>query len=100
MLSFVRVAGKLPGDRAEQAEANDEAESGGEEDGPGVSRETAAKGRHGGISLDSAVHTKERVGYGCLIFKSRGVRVGLATTTASGHEVQGRGLAEDRHVGI
>src|SRR5271170_6957778 len=58
-LSFV-----LPGDASEQAEADEEAEGGGEEDGPGVGGETeggtGTRGGHGGISLDSAVHTKKR----------------------------------------
>ncbi len=42
-----------------------------------------------------------RVGYVCR-FLEKGVkrRRGLATTTAGAHEVQGRGLAGDRHVGF
>jgi len=43
-------------------------------------------------------HSK-RVSYG-IKFSIKGAlrRRGLATTTANGHEVQGRELAEDRHV--
>ena len=50
---------RLPGDASEKTEADDEAEGSGEEDGPGVGGEAGAKGGHGGVSLDSAVHTKK-----------------------------------------
>jgi hypothetical protein len=58
--------GTLPGDGFEQAEADDEAESGGEEDGPGVGGQVEVGanggGRHSEVSLgDALLHTKKRV---------------------------------------
>jgi hypothetical protein len=70
--SFVR----LPGDGLDQAEADDEAKSGREEDGPGVCGEpeggTSAWGGHNGVSLEeNAVHTKESVAADAMKFSEK-----------------------------
>jgi hypothetical protein len=72
----------LPGDDFEQADANDEREGKRENDGPGVGGDASAWGGHGGVSLEKAVQTRIRVGYG-FKFSERGeAQEGLATTTA------------------
>ena len=96
------TVGDLPGDGSEQAEADDEAE--GERRG-GWPRRRWRGGGEGWTwwSLLGKRDAHEKTcGMRLIRFLRGGVwaREGLATTTTSGHEVQGRELAEDRHVGI
>jgi hypothetical protein len=56
----------LPGDGFEQTDADDDRQSKGQHNCPGVSgkREAGARGGHGAVSLEKeVVHTNRRVGY-------------------------------------
>ena len=101
MWPFGRSFGRwwLPGDGLDEADADDEGESEREEDCPGVGGEARRLDAMRSSCETDGKRSDESVEL--LIYKEFGgcSRRELATTTADGHEVQGRELAGDHHVG-